>query len=71
MSAKRADRKGQRRLDTEERTEYWRGLSLAEQVSSLDRRLGEGVGAVRQRARLQARIEEQARVKKAAKKTKS
>lgn len=34
------------------RNALWRKLSPAEQVISLDRRLGVGVGAVRQRAKL-------------------
>lgn len=36
----------------QERLEYWRGLSVTERIASLDRRLGPGVGAKRQRAKL-------------------
>jgi hypothetical protein len=42
----------QRRAAVTERLEYWRGLSPTAQLADLDRRLGVGVGAVRQRARL-------------------
>ena len=37
----------------EERNDYWRKLTPAEQIASLDRRLGKGVGAKRQRAKLE------------------
>ena len=37
-----------------ERLDYWRGLSPAEKIADLDRRLGPGVGAVKQRAKLGA-----------------
>lgn len=36
----------------QERLDYWRGLLVTEQIASLDRRLGPGVGATKQRARL-------------------
>jgi hypothetical protein len=38
------------------RTEAWRALSPARQLAELDRRLGPGVGARRQRARLERLI---------------
>ena len=54
----RNDRKDQRRLDSEERTEYWQGLSPTKQLKELDRRLGKDIGAKKQRARLQALFED-------------
>lgn len=38
-----------------ERLEYWRGLTPTQQRDDLDRRLGVGVGAKRQRAKLEGR----------------
>jgi hypothetical protein len=67
---KRHDRKERRRLEVEERLEYWQGLTPAEQLVQLDRRLGEGVGAVKQRTRLNAAIEAAKAKKAAAKKAK-
>ena len=66
-------RKEKRVEEGQERLEYWRGLSPDQQLAQLDKRLGEGVGAVKQRARLTAIIEKRAKAKraeKAAKKTK-
>lgn len=42
-----------------ERAEAWASLSAQEQLAVLDRRLGRGVGAGRQRARLARRLEAQ------------
>jgi hypothetical protein len=38
-----------------ERLEHWRSLTPAEQRKDLDRRLGAGVGAKRQRAKLEGK----------------
>lgn len=42
----------QKRREGEVRTAYWQGLSTAEKLADLDRRLGKDVGAKRQRAKL-------------------
>lgn len=42
----------QRRAAVTERLEYWRGLAPTAQLADLDRRLGRGVGATRQRTKL-------------------
>lgn len=39
-----------------ERLEKWRKLTPQEQLADLDRRLGPGVGAVKQRARIAAPV---------------
>lgn len=49
--AREADR-ARRREEGEQRNEAWRKLTPAEQLASLDRRLGKGVGAKRQRRKL-------------------
>lgn len=41
-----------RRADVKESQKAWRALSATEQLAALDRRLGVGVGATKQRARL-------------------
>jgi hypothetical protein len=41
--------KEQRRIEGEVRNEAWRKLSTSEKLADLDRRLGKGVGARRQR----------------------
>lgn len=43
----------QRRDEGEERNQEWRSLSKEQQIASLDRRLGKGIGATRQRKKLQ------------------
>lgn len=48
----RADRREERRREAQERNEAWRKLSAAEKLRALDRRLGAGVGAKRQRKAL-------------------
>lgn len=53
----RIDRRPQRREEMQERLEYWQGLTPAEQLKQLDTRLGKGVGAVKQRAKLALKIE--------------
>jgi hypothetical protein len=45
-----------RRADSEERGAYWTGLSPLAQLTALDGRLGAGVGATKQRARIAAAI---------------
>ena len=50
----RPDKAVARRELEAERLEWWRSLTPAKQLSELDRRLGKGVGAQRQRARLQS-----------------
>lgn len=44
-----------RRVENDERVEFWRSLTTAEKLASLDKRLGVGVGAKRQRAKLEAK----------------
>lgn len=48
----RPDTKELRRNEAKERTEAWQKLSVKEQIAVLDKRLGEGKGAAKQRARL-------------------
>jgi hypothetical protein len=57
MSAKRTDRRKIRRQQSDERLEAWRELTLKEQLDALDGRLGKGLGAKKQRARIQAKLE--------------
>lgn len=52
----RPDSKEIKRSEANERKTAWAALSSKEQLEILDRRLGAGVGAKRQRARLQAVI---------------
>ena len=40
-----------------ERNEYWAGLTYEQQLADLDRRLGKGIGAKKQRARIQYKID--------------
>lgn len=46
-----------RRTEAQARNEAWASLSLKEQLSALDARLGKGVGAAKQRARILAMLE--------------
>lgn len=46
----------QRRKDSDTRLAEWQTLTPMEQMRDLDRRLGVGVGAKRQRAKLSLRI---------------
>jgi len=48
--------KNQRRTEGDARNEAWRSLSPTEQLKDLDRRLGKGVGAKRQRQMIEARL---------------
>ena len=52
VSGRRPDLKKIRVEEAKERLVAWQALPVAEQVSTLDRRLGEGQGAKKQRARL-------------------
>ena len=45
-----------KRLEAEVRNEDWESLGPKEQLESLDRRLGVGKGAVKQRTRLTEKI---------------
>lgn len=45
----RADRLAERLREGEQRNKAWRKLTPAQKIASLDRRLGVGVGARRQR----------------------
>lgn len=62
MSNKRLDKQGVRRIEAEGRAEVWNGLTPAQQLATLDRRLGKGLGAKKQRARI-AKAAEKAVVK--------
>jgi len=55
-------RRDQLRKEAAERLEAWQALSPAEQLKALDERLGEGVGAVKQRTRLQEKIDDATKV---------
>lgn len=48
---------GTKREEAIARNEAWAKLSPQAQLESLDNRLGEGVGAERQRAKIQSRID--------------
>ena len=52
MSKRRNDRKELRRKMLLEKLVLWQKLTPMEQLVQLDKRLGEGVGAIKQRARL-------------------
>lgn len=42
----------EKRAEAQERQEHWENLTPVQQLDSLDERLGKGVGAVKQRARI-------------------
>lgn len=48
----------QRKLEGDARNAAWRALSATEQLKDLDRRLGTGVGAKRQRTKLASALTE-------------
>lgn len=48
----RDERRATARAEAEERNAFWRSLSPAMQLASLDARLGRGLGARKQRARI-------------------
>ena len=49
-------RKQSKRIEAAERNAKWANLSPRQQMDALDKRLGKGVGANKQRARIRARI---------------
>lgn len=51
-----ASTRDERRTAGDERNAYWRGLTPAQQRADLDRRLGKGVGAKRQREKLKEAV---------------
>ena len=53
---KRPDNAKIKREEAAERLKYWSGLSPQAQLEALDRRLGKGVGAVRQRVEILSKI---------------
>ncbi len=53
----RPDHNTYKRDTARERNAFWANLSPLEQLVALDKRLGEGVGAEKQRAKIQARLE--------------
>jgi hypothetical protein len=55
--ARNTRRKAKRRATAEERQEAWEALTPQQQLVALDNRLGKGVGAKKQRARIQERID--------------
>jgi len=54
---RRAERLTQKRERAEKTQAQWSSLSIAQQIAELDRRLGKGQGAAKQRARLAALLE--------------
>lgn len=55
-SGPRPDKAADKRGQAQARQEAWTALSPAQQLADLDRRLGKGEGAKKQRARLQAQV---------------
>ena len=53
-----------RREEAIERQEHWSSLTPQEQLVELDRRLGKGVGAVRQRFKINQRLKSKNKKKK-------
>jgi hypothetical protein len=53
----RPDNYAMRKSEAEERRAVWEALSTKDKIACLDRRLGIGIGAVKQRARLQRELE--------------
>jgi len=54
---RRPDLRNIRREEASARQASWSLLSAEKQLAELDRRLGKGIGAVKQRARLAVRVE--------------
>lgn len=52
-------RRTDRRMEAEERQAKWGDLALMQQIAALDRRLGKGVGARKQRSSLNKRLQSQ------------
>jgi hypothetical protein len=55
--ARNTRRRAKRRAAAEERQEAWAKMTPQQQLKALDGRLGKGVGAKKQRARIQERID--------------
>ena len=53
MSVKRNDRRDKRRDEAIQRQSLTNQMSVSERIAALDARLGTGVGAVKERARLE------------------
>ena len=53
----RQDRKEKRKREAKERQEAYNKLSPQQKIASLDNKLGKGIGATKQRAKLQKEIE--------------
>jgi hypothetical protein len=51
--------KNTKQQEIEGKLTAWRKLSPADQLADLDRRLGKGIGATKQRARIQAKLNKQ------------
>lgn len=56
-SGPRPDNNEIKASEAKDRNDAWAKLSPVQQLKALDERLGKGVGAAKQRARLQARID--------------
>jgi hypothetical protein len=50
--ARNAERARERQVVIDERLNHWRSLTPQQQLTELDRRLGKGIGAKKQRARI-------------------
>ena len=50
-------RRSQRKDEAEKRNQVWKQLTPKQQLALLDTRLGKGIGATKQRKRLQAQIQ--------------
>ena len=63
--------RSERRIEAEQRNTHWSILQLQQQLERLDERLGEGIGAKKQRARIQYKIDHpQVAIQREAKKKK-
>ena len=60
----RPDNRKHRQEEAQERQTGWESLTPQQQLASLDTRLGKGVGAVKQRARIEASMQATPRPKK-------
>ena len=49
--------RSERKMEAEQRNTHWSILQLQQQLERLDERLGEGIGAKKQRARIQYKID--------------
>ena len=49
--------RSERKIESEQRNAHWAILQLQQQLERLDERLGEGIGAKKQRARIQYKID--------------